>query len=410
MVSWETFVAIDIGSNKIKTIIWTFNEEKKLRVLWVGVTQSHAVRKGNILDMEEFKKNINDSLEEAEKMTWEQISHAYLTISWTWIDVSSNKWIVAIMNTEITEDDVNRGLDMAQNWVDLQNRVVLKVIPETFAIDFETWIKNPIGMQAKKLEVVAHIFSIGANILNNIKKWVFDNGVDIIDIYPSLITSAESVLTKRQKELWVVCIDIGANTTWITVFEEWVMIYSSVIPIGWENVTSDVALGARVSIDLAEKLKTEYGDVMLCKIEKKDEEIDLSKLSKNESGTLSIKYLSEIVRARYNELFYFITAELKKIHKDWMLPEWAVLTWGWVKMKWILELCKEVLRLPASIWLPEDSDFISGTSVSDPQFSAVIWTLILSQKYSSHKSTNFNLNIGGFWSSLKNLVGKIIPK
>ncbi|MDD2565302.1 MAG: cell division protein FtsA [Candidatus Gracilibacteria bacterium] len=410
MVSGETFTAIDIGSNKIKTIIGVFNEDKKLRVLGVGVTQSEAVRKGNILDMEVFKKNINDSLEEAEKMTGEQISHAYLTISGTGIDVSTNKGIVAIMDHEITEDDVNRGLDMAQNGVDLQNRMVLKVIPETFTLDFESGIKNPIGMQAKKLEVIAHIFSIGMNILNNIKKGVFDNGVDIIDIYPSLITSSEAVLTKRQKELGVVCIDIGSNTTGITVFEEGVMIYSSVIPLGGENVTSDIALGARVSIDLAEKLKTEYGDVMLCKLEKKDEEIDLDKLSKNETGKLSLKYLSEIARARYSEIFYFISSELKKISKDGMLPEGAVLTGGGVKMKGILELSKEVLRLPSSIGLPEDSDFISGTSVSDPQFSAVIGTLILSQKYGVHKSSNFKFNIGGFWNSLKNLFGKIVPK
>lgn len=410
MVSWETITAIDIGSNKIKTIIGVFNEDKKLRVLWVWVTPSQAVRKWNILDMEEFKKNINDSLEEAEKMTWEQISHAYLTISWTWIDISTNKWIVAIVDHEITEDDVNRGLDMAQNWVDLQNKVVLKVIPEMFSLDFESWIKNPIWMQAKKLEVIAHIFSIWVNILNNIKKWVFDNWVDIIDIYPSLITSSEAVLTKRQKELWVVCIDIWANTTWITVFEEWVMIYSAVIPIWWENVTSDIALWARVSIDLAEKLKIEYADVMLCKLEKKDEEIDLDKLSKNESWKLSLKYLSEIVRARYSELFYFISAELKKIWKDWMLPEWAVLTWWWVKMKWILDLTKEVLRLPSSIWLPEDSDFISWTSISDPQFSAVIGTLILSQRYGNHKSSNFRLNFWWFWYSIKKLFNKIIPK
>ena len=83
----------------------------------------------------------------------------------------------------------------------------------------------------------------------------------------------------------------------------------------------------------------------------------MNKLSKNETGKISIKYLSEIVRARYSEMFYFISAELKKIWKDWMLPEWAVLTWGWVKMKWILELSKEVLRLPAAIGLPEDSDY-----------------------------------------------------
>lgn len=412
MVSGETFTAIDIGSNKIKVIIWVFNEDKKLRVLWVGVSQSGWVRKWNILDMDEFKANIDTALSEAERMTWEQVSHIYLSISWTWIDVSTNKWIVAIMDHEISEDDINRSLDMAQNWVDLQNRVVLKVIPEQFCCDFESWIKNPLWMTAKKLEVIAHIFSVGSNVLNNIKKWIFDVGVDIVDVYPNLITVGEAVLTKRQKELWVVCIDIWASTTWVTVYEEWMLIFSSIIPIWWENVTSDIALWARVSIDLAEKLKIENADLLLSKQEKiKDEEIDLEKISKNDSWNLSSKYLSEIARARYSEILYYVNVELKKIWKDWMLPEWAVITWGGSKMKWLLELSKEILRLPATIWVPEDSDYISGTSISDPQFSSVIWTLILSQRYSSHKWwLKLNMSIWGFWNSLKTLWYKIVPK
>ncbi|MCK9272774.1 cell division protein FtsA [Candidatus Gracilibacteria bacterium] len=411
MVSGETFTAIDIGSSKIKTIIGVFNEEKKLRVLGVGVAASLGVRKGNILDMDEFKNNIDASLSEAERMTGEQVSHIYLSLSGIGIDVATNKGIVAVMDSEITEEDINRSLDMAQNGVDLQNRVVLKVIPEHFTCDYESGIKNPIGMTAKKLEVIAHIFSIGSNVLNNIKKGIFDVGVDIVDVYPNLITSGEAVLTKRQKELGVVCIDIGASTTGIAVYEEGVLIYSGVIPLGGENVTSDVALGARVSIDLAEKLKIEYGDLGLCKIEKgKDEEIELEKLSKNESGTLSMKYLSEITRARYAELFYYVNSELKKINKDGMLPEGAIITGGGAKMKGILELSKEVLRLPSAIGVPEDSDFISGTSISDPQFSSVIGTLLLSQKYSTHKGSKLNFSIGGYWNSLKSLFYKIVPK
>ncbi|MDD2487178.1 MAG: cell division protein FtsA [Candidatus Gracilibacteria bacterium] len=412
MVSGETFTAIDIGSNKIKTIIGVFNEEKKLRVLGVGVSASGGVRKGNILDMDEFKANIDTALSEAERMTGEQVSHIYLSLSGTGIDVATNKGIVAIMDHEISEDDINRSLDMAQNGVDLQNRVVLKVIPEQFCCDFESGIKNPIGMTAKKLEVIAHIFSVGSNVLNNIKKGIFDVGVDIVDIYPNLITVGEAVLTKRQKELGVVCIDIGASTTGVTVYEEGMLIFSSIIPIGGENVTSDIALGARVSIDLAEKLKLEYADLTLCKQEKmKDEEIELEKLSKNETGNLAMKYLSEIARARYSEILYYVNVELKKIGKDGMLPEGAVITGGGAKMKGLLELSKEILRLPASIGVPEDSDFISGTSISDPQFSSVIGTLILSQRYSTHKGgIKFNMSIGGFWNSLKNLWYKIVPK
>lgn len=306
---------------------------------------------------------------------------------------------------------MNRVLDMSQNGVDLMNRVVLKVIPESFALDMETGVKNPIGMTAKKLEVRSHIFCISSNILSNIKKGIYDVGVEILDIYPNVLSAPEAVLSKRQKELGVVCIDIGASTTDIAVYEEGTLIFASVIPLGGEHVTSDVALGTRVSIDTAEKLKVEYGSCGLCKEEKtKDEEIDLAKISKNETSTVSRKYLSEIIRARYSEIFYFVNNELKKIGKDGMLPEGAVLTGGGAKAKDLNELAKEVLRLPSMIGTPEDSDLISGTSISDPIFAGIIGTLLLSQKYGvSHGGFKFNFSLKGFFGSIKNALKKIIP-
>ena len=157
---------------------------------------------------------------------------------------------------------------MSQNWVDLQNRTVLKVVPESFSLDGTTGIKNPVGMWAKKLEVRSHIISISESALTNIKKGISDVGVDIADIFANLLSAPEAVLTRRQKELGVVCIDIGASTTDVAVFEEWGLVFLSVIPLGGEHVTSDIALGLRISIDLDERLKLEHGDLTLCKDEK----------------------------------------------------------------------------------------------------------------------------------------------
>lgn len=411
MVSGEVFTAIDIGTAKIKTVIATFTEDKKLRVLGVGIAKSNGIRKGNIIDMDEFKKNIDDSLSEAERMTGEQVSAIYLSLSGTNIEVVTNNGIISVPHGEVSAEDVNRVLDMSQNGVDLMNKVVLKVIPESFTLDQESGVKNPVGMSAKKLEVRSHIFCISSNILSNIKKGIYDVGVDILDIYPNVLAAPEAVLSKRQKELGVVCIDIGASTTDVAVFEEGSLIFAAVIPIGGEHVTSDIALGARVSIDTAEKLKIEYGSVGFCKDEKaKDDEIDLAKISKNETTTISRKYLSEIIRARYSEIFYFVNNELKKIGKDGMLPEGAVISGGGAKARDVNELAKEVLRLPSMIGTPEDSDFISGTSIGDPIFAGIIGTLLLSQKYGVARSGfKLNLSLGGFFGSIKNALKKIMP-
>ncbi len=280
------------------------------------------MRKGNILDMDEFKKNLDESLSEAERMTGEQVTNVSLNLSGSLIETVANVGIVSVLSTEVTDDDVNRALDMAQNGVDLTNRTVLKVIPETFTIDRQEGIKNPVGMAAKKLEVRAHIYSVSTNTLNNIKRAVADVGVGVLDAYPTLVTAGEAVLSRRQKELGVVVVDIGASSTNIAVYEEGALIFSAVIPVGGEHVTSDIALGFRIGIDLAERLKIEFADMdFLPEKDSDDEQIDLSRLDANESHTVSKKFLAEIIRARYLEIFHLINAELKRVGRDGMLPE-----------------------------------------------------------------------------------------
>jgi cell division protein FtsA len=218
------------------------------------------------------------------------------------------------------------------------------------------------------------------------------------------MSAPEGVLSKRQKELWVVCIDIWAATTWITVYEEGSLKFAKVIPVWWENVTNDIALWVRVSIDTAEKLKLDYAEI------NKDEEmvskeIDLKKVSKNEEWKVETDYLAKIVTARYEEIFYFIRDELRAIWKDWMLPEGAILVWWASKMKWIIDLAKDILRLPVVIWTPSEKDSLTSISISDPVFASVVWTLILANIYNPER-VGFSFNL---LESFKKLFKKISP-
>jgi len=374
MSSENIITAIDIGTSKIRTLTWSFLEDKSrdFHILGIGVANSYAIRKWNILDMEEFKSNLDASLEEAEKMSGEPVTGVNLSFNSSSFDVVTSKGIIAVSGDEISQDDIDRVLDMARNGIDLPNREILKVVPDFFVVDLEEGVKNPIGMSARKLEVVANIFSMNKNIYGNISKAVGDVGIEIYDIYPNLLTSAEWVLSKRQKELWVVCVDIWASTTGITVYEEWVLKFSSVIPIGWDSVTNDIALWARTSIDIAEKLKISHAQVWLEEGEVKEFEISLSDISENEEGSITNLYLSQIITARYEEILYFISAELKKVGRDGMLPEWAILV-GWaVKQQWLVDLAKKILKY-------------------------------------GPKSSPLSINIWWFFESIKKVFKKILP-
>ncbi len=411
MGSENIITAIDIGSSKIRTVIGTFPEEwsREFNVLWVGVTTSHAIRKWNILDMEEFKSNLDTSLEEAEKMAGEQISGAYLSLNSSSLEVISSKGIIAVSGEEITSDDVDRVLDMARNGVDLPNREILKVIPEYFVVDLEEGVKNPVGMSARKLEVVAHIFSMNRNILGNIRKAVGDVGIEIYDVIPNLLASPEGVLTKRQKELGVVCIDIGASTTGITIYEEWVLKFSSIIPIGGDSVTNDIALWVRTSIDVAEKLKLDYATLRAWEEEPLlDTQISLSEINPGEEESVSSEYLWKIATARYEEILHFVRDELRRVGRDGMLPEWAILVGGGSKANGLIDIAKEILRLPVFIGIPVEKDSLTETSISDPVFASVIGNMVFANKYSVG-NIPFSLNIKGMFESIVKVFKKILP-
>ncbi len=407
-----TITAIDIWTSKIRTVIWKFEEgeTKSFHVLGIWIASSNAIRKGNILDMEEFKSNLDKSLEDSEKMAWEQVSWVFLSFNSSSFEVITSKGVVAISGSEISQDDIDRALEMCKNGVDMPNKEILKVIPEYFVVDLEEGVKNPLGMSARKLEVVAHIFSMNLNVLNNIRKAVSDVGIEIYDIYPNLLSAPEWVLTKRQKELGVVCIDIGASTTGITVFEEGSLKFSSIIPIGGDNVTNDIALWIRTSIDVAEKLKLEFSELNLEEGMMKwwEDEIDLSRLNIGENMMLSRVYLSKIVTARYEEILFFVREELRKVGKDWMLPEWAVIVgWG-AKGRWLLETAKDILRLPCFIGTPVEKDSLSDTTISDPVFASVIGTMILAKKYSAPVSF-FSFNVSWVFSSIVKVFKRLLP-
>jgi len=184
--------------------------------------------------------------------------------------------------------------------------------------------------------------------------------------------------------------------------------FSTVIPVGWDSVTNDIALWARISIDTAEKLKISHAVVWLDEIEDKEFQIQLSEISPSEEGEISNIYLSQIITARYEEILYFISSELKKIGRDGMLPEWAILVGGAIKQQWFSDLAKKVLRLPVFIGLPLEKESLSETSISDPVFAGVVWNLILGNRYSRWWSP-FKIHIAPFFESIVKVFKKILP-
>jgi cell division protein FtsA len=412
MAKTRIIASLDIGSSKIRTVVGSMDSESQMpNIIGVGIASSTGLRKGSVIDVEETISSITASLEDAERMAGEPINHVFLGISGNHIESIDSKGVIAVSNpsNEITEDDIDRVLEAAQAVNIPTNRRILRIIPKTFTVDEQKGIKYPVGMTGIRLEVEAHIITGLVPNIKNIEKCVLQAGVDIDDIIPACLAAPEAVLSKRQKELGVVVVDIGCGGTSVSVFEEGVTLHTAVIPIGGENATNDVAIGLRTSIDTAEKIKIEYGSCTPEDVSDR-ETIDLSLLSKIDTQRVSKKVMVEIIQARYQEIFLLVKEELAKIHRDGMLPAGVVLTGAGAKMPGVIDLARETLNLPVQIGFPQNFDGIVD-KIDDPAYVTAIGLLIWGARMEGRSSGMAfrSLNLRKTVSGMKNWFRSLVP-
>lgn len=400
-------VAIDIGSYKIRTVVALAEEEREFpHILWIWTSFSNGIRKWNVVSIKDLIADINMSIEEAETISWMPIQSVYISMCNNQISSVSSKWIVAISNKEIADEDVQRALEASQAISLPQNKYILEVIPKLYRIDNHSEVTNPIWMSGTRLEVETQIILTSEQSLRNLEKSVNQVWIEVLKVIPWTLASCEAVLTRRQKELWVVCIDIWASSTGFSVYEESVLLYTGNIPVWWESVTNDIAIGLRTSIETAEKIKIEYWTINRDSISER-EQIDLSVISTIDTEKISKKELANIMRARYEEIFYMVKNELKLLKRDWMLPAWVILTWWWCKSPWVVDICKELLSLPVQIWFPQEITSVVD-KIEDPEYATTIWLI---KYWSNHawQEPNFSFNLLGTFDWISKWLKNLLP-
>jgi len=399
----RVLASLDIGSSKIRTVVAIAEggqDHNVPNIIGVGLSPSLGIRKGQVIDVEELIHNIISSLEDAERMAGVPVNHVFVGMSGSHIEAFDSRGVIAISGAEITVDDIARVLDAAQAVSIPPNRRILHIEPKAYAVDEQRGIKNPLGMTGIRLEVEAHIITGHIQHVKNLEKCISQAGVDIDALVPSTIAAAEATLTKRQKELGVVVIDVGAGCTSIAVFEEGTILHSVTLPIAGDSVTNDIAIGLRTSVDTAERIKIEFGSVLPQDINERDM-IDLSSVSRVDTQTVSKKYMAEIMQARYLEIFSLVKTELQRIGRSGMLPAGAILTGAAVKTPGVVDLARDTLGLPVQMGFPVD---IGGVieKVDDPAYATALGTLIWGLREGDTRSS---MGMGNF--QLKRTVAQV---
>ncbi len=378
----EIITGLDIGSSSIKGVVVTRKKDGAYSVLSVFQHPSAGFRKGILVDIEEALKTLRSVVMDLEKVSRRAAQRIFVNINGQHIRSRRSRGIVAVSRAdqEIQEDDVDRVKQASQAVKLLPNYTVLHNIIAEYFVDDVGDIRDPIGMTGSRLEVDTLIIESFAPHITALVRLIEKAGGSVSGLIFSPFAASEAVLSKRQKELGVLLIDLGFSTTSCIVYEEGKAVHAKTVPVGSGHVTNDIAIGLKVSVDVAEKLKLRHGFAVSKEVNRR-ERIRLADIdsSARDQKEISQRFLSEIMEIRLEEIFDLVNNELRDLGKL-QLPAGAVLTGGGAKLAGIDELARQELKLAVQLGFPAVDDFdVSNPThqelLDDPGFATAVGLL-----------------------------------
>ncbi|MCD8525012.1 MAG: cell division protein FtsA [Gammaproteobacteria bacterium] len=397
----NTVVGLDIGTSKIICIIGELDDGGNLNIIGFGKHPSTGLKRGVVVNIDATVASIQRAVEQAEEMAGLQVRDVYVGIAGSHIRSFNSNGIVAISAGEVIHADVDRVVDAARAVAIPADQKILHILPQEFIIDQQDGIREPIGMAGVRLEVKVHIVTGAVSSAQNIDRCVRQCGLSPADIILEQLASSYSVLSDDEKELGVCLIDIGAGTTDIAVFTQGAIRHTAVIPLGGDQVTSDLAIAFRMPPRAAESFKVKHAGCMV-KLASDSENIQLSGAADRSAKFVSEKSVAQIVQARYEELFRLVLSELRRSGFDAVIPSGIVVTGGASRVNHLIDLAETVFEMPVRVGTPENLLGIDGV-VDNPSCSTAVGLLHYGLKQAHDGDERTNKKSGGsFFTQVKN--------
>lgn len=399
-------VGLDIGTTKICAIVGEITHDG-IDIIGIGTHPSRGLRKGVVVNIEATVDSIKKAIEEAELMAGCDITSVYAGIAGGHIKGINSHGIVAVKNKEVCQNDINRVIDAAQAVAIPMDREVIHVIPQEFIVDEQDGIHEPLGMSGVRLEAKVHIISAAVTSAQNIVKCANRCGLNVNDIVLEPLASSEATLTADEKELGVVLVDIGGGTTDIVVFSGGSIVYTSVLTLGGNHMTNDIAVGLRTPASEAEKIKQKYG-CALSSLVQKDESIEVPSVGGRKPRVLSRQILAEILEPRVEEVFNLVRQEIIRSGFEEMIASGIVLTGGATILEGMPELAEQVFDFPVRRGSPRNIGGLVDV-VRSPMYSTGVGLVMFGSQ--SIQGARFRIRDDGVYQKVKdrmrNWIGEI---
>ncbi len=373
-------VGLDIGTTKTCAIVGELTDQG-IDIIGIGSSPSEGLRRGVVVNIDSTVEAVKKAVEEAEKMSGCQIRSVYVGIAGGHIKGQNSLGIIAVKGREVDDEDVQRAVEASKAIAIPLDREILHTLPQSYIVDEQDGIRDPIGMSGVRLEAKVHIVTGASTSIQNIAKSVSRVGLDIEEIVLEQLASSEAVLSNDEKDLGVAMLDIGGGTTDIAVFCEGSIKHTAVIPVGGNYVTSDIATGLRTPATEAEKLKIKYGCAYSPLIPK-DDAIEVPSVGGREPREVSRQILGRIIEPRMEEILSLAQKEIVRSGYEDVMAAGVVLTGGASIMEGMPELAEQVFNLPVRRGYPTGIGGLTDI-VNSPMYATGVGLIIYGSKHLS---------------------------
>ncbi|WP_025270103.1 cell division protein FtsA [Hippea sp. KM1] len=387
----DIVVGLDIGTTKVCAIVGKKTPEGQIKIIGIGQTPSKGLRKGVVINIDEAVLSIKRAVAYAERMSGIKIDSVWTGIAGGHIRSYNSNGVVAIKNMEVSESDIRRVIDAAKAVAIPPDKEIIHIIPQEFIVDDQSGIRDPRGMNGTRLEVKVHIVTGSVTNVQNIIKCCNRSGLRVKNIVLQPIASSYSILLPEEKDLGVGLIDIGGGTTDVAIFASNAIKHTSVLAIGGDHVTNDIAIGLRTPFKEAEEIKKKYG-CALSDMVSEDEIIEIPGIGDRKSRQIPKKLLSEIIEPRMEEIYSLVREDLEKRNLMPLLAGGIVITGGSALMSGALELAERQFELPIRLGKPRGIVGLKD-AVDNPMYATGVG-LVIYGFTKEEEEEDLNLEIG----------------
>ncbi|GAB4396964.1 MAG: cell division protein FtsA [Microscillaceae bacterium] len=347
-------VGLDIGSTKICALVGRKDQYGKIEILGMGKAESHGVTRGVVINIDKTVSAIMDSIQEAEKSSGIDIRVVNVGIAGQHIkSITQRGNINRKTDNEITVEDVNRLTNEMYSTVTPPGTQIIHVMPQDYTVDFETGIKEPVGMSGVRLEADFNIITAQTSAIKNIQRCIQNSGLEIENLILEPIASSMAVLTEEEREAGVALVDIGGGTTDVAVFYENIIRHTAVIPFGGHIITTDIKEGCKIMEQQAERLKVKFGKA-IAEEANPNEFVSIPGLRNRAPKEISLRNLAHIIEARMQEIIELVHNELIKSGYVNKLVGGIVITGGGSQLKHCQKLFQYMTQMDTRVGHPNE--------------------------------------------------------